>query len=42
MKFDTSKVGLQTLMKPYQTALMEYTWEVNEEERTGIVSREAH
>ena len=42
MKFDTSKEGLQTLMKPYQAALMEYIWEINKTERTGIVSREAH
>ena len=42
MKFDTSKEGLHTLMKPYQAALMEHIWEINENERTGIVSREAH
>ena len=42
MKFDTSKEGLHTLMKPYQAALMEYIWKINETERTGIVSREAH
>lgn len=42
MKFDTSKEGLQTIMKPYQAALMEYIWEINDKERTGIVSREAH
>ncbi len=42
MKFDTSKEGLHTLMKPYQAAMMEYIWKNNENERTGIVSREAH
>ena len=42
MKFDTSKEGLHTLMKPYQAALMECIWKINENERTGIVSREAH
>ena len=29
-------------MKPYKAALMAYIWEINEEERTGIISREAH
>ena len=42
VKFDTSKEGLHTLMKPYQAALMEYIWKINEKERTGIISREAH
>ena len=42
MKFDTSKEGLHTLMKPYKAALMAYIWEINEEERKGIISREAH
>jgi len=42
MKFDTSKEGLHTIMKPYQATLMEHIWEINENERTGIVSREAH
>jgi hypothetical protein len=42
MKFDTSKEGLQTIMKPYQAALMEHIWELNESERTGIISRDAH
>ena len=42
MKFDTSKEGLHTLMKPYQAAVIEYIWKINENERTGIVSREAH
>ena len=42
MKFDTSKEGLLILMKPYQATLLLYIWEINEEKRTGIVSREAH
>jgi hypothetical protein len=42
MKFDTSKEGLQTLFKPYQASLMEYIWEINKNERTGVISREAH
>lgn len=42
MKFDTSKQGLQTLMKPYQAALMEHIWKINEKNRTSIISREAH
>jgi len=42
MKFDTSKDGLLTLMKPYQEALMEHIWKVNEEERTGTTSGQAH
>jgi len=36
--FDTSKEGLLTLFKPYQAALMEYIWEMNERERTGYTS----
>ena len=42
MKFDISKEGLNTLMKPYQAALMGNIWEINKENRTGIISREAH
>jgi predicted transcriptional regulator len=38
MIFDTSKEDLLTLFKPYQAALMEYIWEMNESERTGITS----
>jgi hypothetical protein len=29
-------------MKPYHAVLMEYIWELNEVERKGIISREAH
>ena len=42
MKFDTSKEGLYTLFKPYQVELLEHIWELNEEERTGINSANAH
>lgn len=42
MKFDTSEDGLLTLMKPYQVALMEHIWKVNEEARTGTKSGQAH
>jgi hypothetical protein len=38
MIFDTSQEGLLTLFKPYQAALMEYIWEMNERERTGFTS----
>ena len=40
--FDTSKEGLETLMKPYKVALMEHIWEINEKERTGTTSGQAH
>ena len=30
------------MMKPYQAALMEHIWDLNERERTGIISRDAH
>ncbi len=40
--FDTSKNGLLTLFKPYQAALMEHIWELNESERVGINSRQAY
>jgi len=42
MKFDTSEKGLLTLFKPYQAALMEYIWEINNPERTGITSGQAN
>ena len=40
MKFDSSKNGLETLFKPYQVALLERIWGLNEGE--GITSGEAH
>ena len=42
MKFDTSEKGLLTLFKPYQPALLEHIWELNNPERTGITSGQAH
>jgi len=42
MRFDTSKKGLYTLFKPYQVELLEHIWELNEDERTGINSANAH
>ena len=42
MIFDTSEKGLQTLFKPYQAALMEYIWKLNNPERTGITSGQAY
>ncbi|MDH5743501.1 MAG: BlaI/MecI/CopY family transcriptional regulator [Candidatus Aminicenantes bacterium] len=42
MKFDTSEKGLQTLFKPYQAALMEHIWELNNPERAGITSGPAY
>jgi len=42
MKFDTSEKGLLTLFKPYQAALLEYIWELNNPSRTGITSGQAY
>lgn len=42
MKFDTSKEGLLTLFKPYQTALLEHIWELNVEEKTEASSGQAY
>lgn len=38
MIFDTSEKGLLTLFKPYQAALMEHLWKLNEGERVGMTS----
>jgi len=42
MKFDMSEKGLLTLFKPYQAALMEHIWKLNNPHRTGITSGEAY
>jgi len=42
MIFDTSGEGLLTLFKPYQAALLEHIWELNNQGRTGITSGQAH
>ena len=42
MKFDMSGEGLLTLFKPYQAALIEYIWKLNNSERTGITSGQAY
>ena len=42
MKFDTSEKGLLTLFRPYQAALLEHIWELNNPERTGITSGQAY
>ena len=42
MKFNASEKVLQTLFKPYQAALMEHIWELNNPERTGITSGQAN
>jgi len=42
MIFDTSEKGLLTLFKPYQAALLEYIWELNNPGRTGITSGPAY
>ena len=42
MIFDTKKEGLLTLFKPYQAVLMEYIWDLNENERVGVTSGGAH
>ena len=42
MKFDTKKEGLLTLFKPYQIVLLEHIWDLNKNEKVGIISAEAH
>jgi hypothetical protein len=42
MRLDTSKEGLHTLFKPYQAALLEHIWKLNNPSRTGITSGQAH
>ena len=42
MKFDTSEKGLLTLFKPYQAALMEQIWKLNNPDRIGITSGQAY
>ena len=42
MKFDTKQEGLETLFKPYQALLLEWIWEINEHQRTGVNSNKAH
>ena len=42
MIFDTSGEGLLTLFKPYQVALMERIWELNDSGRVGVSSGQAH
>jgi predicted transcriptional regulator len=42
MKFDTKQEGLETLFKPYQALLLEYIWELNENQRKGVTSGQAH
>lgn len=42
MKFDTKQEGLETLFKPYQALLLEWIWELNEKQRKGVTSGQAH
>ena len=42
MKFDTSEDGLLALFKPYQAALLEHIWELNNPGRVGITSNQAY
>ena len=42
MKFDTSQKGLLTIFKPYQAALLEHIWKLNNPSRTGVTSNQAH
>jgi predicted transcriptional regulator len=42
MIFDTSEKGLLTLFKPYQAALMEHLWMLNEGDRVGMTSGQAY
>jgi predicted transcriptional regulator len=41
MIFDTSEKGLLTLFKPYQVALLEHIWKLNNPESTGTTSGQA-
>lgn len=38
MIFNTEEEGLLTLFKPYQAALLEYLWELNERKTVGLTS----
>jgi predicted transcriptional regulator len=42
MKFDMSEKGLLTLFKPYQAALLEHIWKLNNPDRVGITSGQAY
>ncbi len=42
MKFDTTQKGLLTIFKPYQAALLEHIWKLNNPSRTGVTSNKAH
>ena len=42
MIFDTEKDGLHTVFKPYQAALLEHIWKLNNSSRTGVTSNQAH
>jgi hypothetical protein len=42
MIFDMSGEGLLTLFKPYQVALLEHIWELNNPGRNGITSGQAY
>ena len=42
MKFDTSQKGLLTIFKPYQAALLEHIWKLNNPSRTGVTSNQAY
>ncbi len=42
MEFDTEKEGLYTLFKPYQALLLEWIWKLNEKEKVGVNSNQAH
>jgi len=42
MKFDIKQEGLHTLFKPYQAILLEWIWELNEDDRVGVNSGQAH
>lgn len=42
MKFDTTQEGLHTLFKPYQAALLEHIWKLNNPSKNGITSGQAH
>ena len=42
MKFDTEQEGLYTIFMPYQAIMLEYIWKLNEKNREGIRSAQAH
>lgn len=42
MIFDTSKEGLLTIFKPYQEAILEHIWELNEKETVPLTTGQVY